>query len=181
MSLQDELLKAGLVSADKAKKLNSDSRKQDHQRKKNQALADEEAARQAEIRHQVEVEAARKREQDRRLSLEREAEKKQRELAARARQLIDGHRLNDPKAEVFYNFLDSDSHWIRAVRVMPAQRKALAMGRLAILRGDRDEFDFPLAPREIAMKLEEFAPGRVMVLHPESDGSDVEEDESLSS
>lgn len=178
MSLRDELLKAGLVSADKANKLDSDSRKQDHQRKKNQTLAAEAAARQAEIRRQAEVEATRKREQDRRLNLEREAEKKQRELIARARQLIDSHRLNDPQAEIFYNFFDSDGHWIRAIRVTPSQRKGLAMGRLAILRGDRDEFDFSLAPREIAMKLEEFVPGRVMVLHPESDGSNAGEDES---
>lgn len=180
MSLRDELLKAGLVSADKAKKLDSDGRKQDHQRKKNQALAAEEAARQAETRRQVEAEAARKREQDRQLNQKREAEKQHREQVARARQLIDGHRLNDPQAEIFYNFLDSDGHWIRAIRVTPAQRKALAMGRIAILRGDRDEFDFSLAPREIAMKLAELAPNRVLLLHPESDGSDPAEDENLS-
>ncbi|MDS4031794.1 MAG: DUF2058 family protein [Candidatus Contendobacter sp.] len=179
MSLRDELLKAGLVSADKAKKLDSDGRKQDHQRKKNQALAEADAARQVEARRQAEAEAARKREQDRRLNLEREAEKKQRELVARARQLIDSHRLNDPEAEILYNFLDSDGRWIRAIRVTSAQRKALAMGRLAILRGDRHEFDFPLAPRETAMKLREFAPNRVMVLHPESDGFEAEEDENL--
>lgn len=178
MSLRDELLKAGLASADKAKKLDADSRKQDHQRKKSKALAAEEAVRQAEARHQAEVESARKREQDRRLNLEREAEKKQRELIARARQLIDGHRLNDPKAEIYYNFFDSDGHWIRAIRVTPAQRKALAMGRLAILRGDHDEFDFPLAPRETALKLVEFAPERVMTLHPENDGSEIGEEEN---
>ena len=62
MSLRDELLKAGLASADKAKKLDTDSRKQDHQRKKNKALAAEEAARQAEARRQAEAEAAHKRE-----------------------------------------------------------------------------------------------------------------------
>jgi hypothetical protein len=178
MSLRDELLKVGLVSADKAKKLDSDGRKQDHQRKKNQALAAEEAARQAEARRQAEVEAARKREQDRRLNLEREAEKQQRESIARAHQLIASHRLNDPQAEIFYNFFDSDGHWIRAIRVTPLQRKGLAMGRLAILRGDRDEFDFSLVPRETAMKLAEFAPNRVMVLHPESDGSDREDEGS---
>ena len=178
MSLRDELLKTGLVSADKAKKLESDTRKQEHQRKKGKALAAEEAARQAEARRQTEAEAARKREQDRRLNLEREAEKKQRELAARAHQLIDSHRLNDPKAEIFYNFLDSRR--IRAIRVTPPQHKALAMGRLAILRGDRDQFDFPLVPREIAVKLAEFAPERVMVLHPESDGGEVGEDEDAS-
>ena len=178
MSLRDELLKAGLASADKAKKLDTDSRKQDHQRKKSKALAAEEAVRQAEARRQAEVEAARKREQDRRLNLEREAEKKQRELIARARQLIDGHRLNDPKAEIYYNFFDSDGHWIRAIRVTPAQRKALAVGRLAILRGDHDEFDFSLAPRETALKLVEFAPERVMTLHPENDGSEIGEEEN---
>ena len=56
MSLRDELLKAGLVSAGKAKKLDSDTRKQDYQRKKSQSLA-EEAAQQAEIRRQAEIEA----------------------------------------------------------------------------------------------------------------------------
>ena len=177
MSLRDELLKAGLASADKAKKLDADNRKQDYQRKKNKALAAEEAARQAEAHRQAEAEDARKREQDRQLNLAREAEKKQRELAARARQLIDSHRLNDPKAEIYYNFLDSDGHWIRAIRVTPTQRKGLAMGRLAILRGDRDEFDFALAPRDTALKLMEFAPERVLTLHPESDGSDIGEEE----
>lgn len=93
--------------------------------------------------------------------------------------MIDGHRLNDTQAEILYNFLDSDGHWIRAIRVTPAQRKGLAMGRLAILRGDRDEFDFPLTPRETAIKLKEFAPNRVMVLHPESDGFETGEEENL--
>ena len=176
MSLRDELLKAGLASADKAKKLDSDARKQDHQRKKDKALVVETAARQAEIRRQVEVEAARKREEDRRLNLEREAEKQRRELAARTRQLIDSHRLNEAEAEIHYNFLDSDGHWIRAIRVTPPQRNGLAGGRLAIVRGDRHEFDFPLIPRETALKLAEFAPERLRVLHPEGDGVDSDVD-----
>ena len=179
MSLRDELLKAGLVSSDKAKKQDSDARQQAHQRKKNKALAGEETARQAEVRRQAEVEAAHKRERDRQLNLEREAEKKQRELAARAQQLIDSHRLNEPEAELLYNFLDSDGRWIRAIRVTPAQRKGLAMGRLAIARGDRHEFDFPLIARDTATKLAEWVPDRVLLLHPESDGRDEFEAASL--
>lgn len=176
MSLRDELLKAGLVSADKAKKLDSDTRKQDHQRKKSKALAAEEAAQQAEARRQIEADAALKRERDRQLNLQREAEKQRRERAARAQQLIDSHRLNHPDAEILYNFLDSDGHWIRAIRVLPPQRKGLAMGRLAIVRGDQHAFDFPLVPRDIALKLKEFAPDRVLLLHPESDSSETEID-----
>ncbi len=175
MSLRDELLKAGLVSADKAKKLGSDTRKQDYQRKKSKAPA-EEAAQQAEMRRQAEVEATRKRERDRQLNLEREAEKRRREHSARARQLIDSHRLNHPEAEILYNFLDSDGHWIRAIRVLPPQRQGLATGRLAVVRGDRHEFDFPLVPRDAALKLAEFAPERVLLLHPESDGSESDVD-----
>ncbi|MCP5126584.1 MAG: DUF2058 family protein [Gammaproteobacteria bacterium] len=169
MSLRDELLKAGLVSADKAKKQASDTRKQDHQRKKNKALAEEEAARQAEVRRQAEAEVTLKREHDRQLNLEREAGKQRRERVARIRQLIDTHRLNEPDAEIQYNFLDSDGYWIRAIRVTPAQRKGLAMGRLAIVRGDRHEFDFALASRETAIKLQEFAPERLLTLHSESE------------
>ena len=45
MSLRDELLKAGLVSADKIKQLESDTRNQQHQRKKSKTLAAEETAR----------------------------------------------------------------------------------------------------------------------------------------
>lgn len=173
MSLRDELLKAGLVSAGKAKKLDSDTRKQDYQRKKSKALA-EEAAQQAETRRQAEAEAARKRERDRQLNLEREAEKQRREHNARAQQLIDSHRLNHPEAEILYNFLDSDGRWIRAIRVLSPQRQGLAMGQLAIVRGDRHEFDFPLVPRNIALKLVELASERVLLLHPEGEGSEVE-------
>ncbi len=174
MSLRDELLKAGLVSADKAKKLESDTRNQEYQRKKSKALSAEEAGRQAEARQRAEAEAARKREQDRQLNQKREAEKQRREQAARARQLIDGHRLNEPEADVLYNF--QDGRYVRSIRVTPPQRKALALGRLAIVRGDRNEFDFPLVPRETALKLAEFSPERVLLLHPES-GSDESEDE----
>ena len=174
MSLRDELLKAGLVSADKIKQLESDARNQQHQRKKNKTLAAEETVRQAEARRRAEAGAARKREQDRQLSQKREAEKQRREEAARARQLIDGHRLNEPEAEHRYNF--QDGRFVRSIRVTVAQRKALALGRLAIVQGDRNEFDFALIPRETALKLAEFVPERVLLLYPESNGDETEDE-----
>jgi uncharacterized protein YaiL (DUF2058 family) len=174
MSLRDELLKAGLVSADKVKKLESDTRNQQHQHKKSKALAAQDAARQAEAHRRAEAEAARKREQDRQLNQKREAEKQRREQAARARQLIDGHRLNEPEAEQRYNF--QDGRFVRSIRVTVAQRKALALGRMAIVQGNRNEFDFALIPREIALKLAEFVPERVLLLHPESSGDETEDE-----
>jgi hypothetical protein len=174
MSLRDELMKAGLVSAERAKQLEADTRKQGYQRKKGQALAAEDAARQAEIRQRAEAEAAHKRDRDRRLNEEREAEKRRREQHARARQLIDAHRLNEPDAEIRYHF--PEGRYLRGVRVTSAQRQALATGRMAIVRGDRHQFDYVLASRAVAQKLAEFAPERVLLLYPESSGAEEEED-----
>ena len=56
---------------------------------------------------------------------------------------------------------------------MSSQCNALAMGQLAIARGDRCEFDLSaLVPHEIAQKLAEFSPDRVLLLHPENSGVD---------
>ncbi|TVR65235.1 MAG: DUF2058 family protein [Candidatus Competibacteraceae bacterium] len=173
MSLRDELMKAGLVSTERAKQLEADTRKQGYQHKKGQAAA-EDAARQAEIRQQAAADAARKRERDRRLNEEREAEKRRREQQARARQLLDAHRLNEPDAEILYHF--PEGRVLRSVRVTPAQRTALATGRMAVARGDRHEFDYPLVSRDIAQKLTECAPERVLLLYPESNGIEDEED-----
>ncbi|MGB2682246.1 MAG: DUF2058 family protein [Candidatus Competibacter sp.] len=174
MSLRDELLKAGLVPSDQAKKLDSETRKHGHQLKKNKTLAAEDAARQADARRHAEAEAARKREQDRQLNQKREAEKQRRERAARVRQLIDSHRLNEPDADLPYNF--QDGRLIRSIRVTLPQRKALAMGRMAILRGDRGEFDFPLVLRDIALKVADILSERVVLLYPESSGDEAEEE-----
>lgn len=172
MSLRDQLLKAGLTSQDQAKKLDADARKRDHQRKKQQVPAQQQAAQQVEAQRRAAQEVAEKRERDRQLNLAREAEKHRREQSARARQLIDSHRLNDADAEQLYNFWDRDRHWIRALRVLSPQCQELALGRLAIVQGDRHEFDYVLTSRQIAVKLTEFAAERVLLLHEESANPD---------
>lgn len=174
MSLRDELLKAGLTSSDKAKKLDSDVRKQDHQRKKGKAPISKDEMSQAETRRQVEAEIARKRDQDRQMNRARDAEKQCREQDARARQLIEAHCMKEPEAEIAYHF--QNGRRICMVRVTAAQRRALALGQLAVVRGDRHEFDVSLVPREIAQKLTQFAPDRVLLLHPESSVLDPEDD-----
>lgn len=174
MSLRDALLQAGLVLSDDAKKQEAETRKQEHQQKKNKSLAAEEAARQTEARRRTEAELAHKREQDRQLNQKRQAKRQRQEQAARVRQLIDSHRQNDPAAETAYNF--QEGRFIRSIRVTSAQRKALAAGRLGILRGDRNQFDFPLVPRETAMKVAAIAPERVLLLYEESSGEEAEDE-----
>lgn len=172
MSLRDQLLKAGLVSADKAKKADTEARKQSHQQKKNKGLAAEDAARKAEEQRQRDEEAAQKRERDRQLNREREAEKQRRAELARVRQLLAAHRQNEPKAEIQYNFLAPDKRFIRYVRVTPPQQKQLARGQLGIVSNDENEFDFVLVSRDTVLAIAAAHPERVLLLHEPSSGND---------
>ena len=174
MSLQEQLLKAGLVSAGDLKKQEQEARKRLHESKKDKAVATAEANRKAEEQRHLEQELARKRDHDRQLNREREAQKKLREERARARQLIASHRLNDSAADIPYNFMDGS--YIRFVRVTPQQQSQLAKGRLGIVRSFDSDYDFPLVPRETALKLADSFSDRVLLLNPEGDSTGDQEE-----
>ncbi len=168
MSLRDQLLKAGLVSSEQVKQAEKSKKAQTHQAKKTRKPVDPEAE---QVRRAQEAEAAAKRERDRQLERERQGKRQQREAMLKARQLMDAHRVNDPKAEHKYNF-SHNGKVIRSVRVTESQQRLLGMGKLGIIRNDRDPYDYPLVPREIAEKIQALGPGWVMTLHDENDGSD---------
>lgn len=174
MSLREQLLKAGLVSEEKAKKVESAARKKAHQVKKDKALGAAEAAKQAEEQRKLKAEEEHKRERDRQLNREREAEKKRREIAARAFQLIESNRLNERDADSPYHFLE-EGRYIRRVRVTPQQRKLLAMGRIGIVYHEADEYDYSLISRKTAVRLAEFAPERILLLYDENEAEESEQ------
>ena len=174
MSLQEQLLKAGLVSAGDLKKQEQEARKRFHESKKDKAIATAKANRKAEEQRHLEQELARKRDHDRQLNREREAQKKLREERARARQLIASHRLNDSAADIPYNFMDGS--YIRFVRVTPQQQIQLAKGRLGIVRSFDSDYDFPLVPRETALKLADSFSDRVLLLNPKGDSTGDQEE-----
>lgn len=173
MSLREQLLKAGLVSADKIKQAERDKRKHSHQAKKDKSVAAAEQARKAEAEsRRAEVERQ-KREQDRELNRQREQARNRKAVLARVRQLIDSNRQNDPEAEQLYNF--QDGRKIRRVRATPQQQKLLALGRLGIARNPHDPFDFPIVPRAAALKLQKLSDEHVVLLFEES--ARLEEDD----
>ena len=174
MSLQEQLLKAGLVSAAELKKQEKEAHKRLHESKKHKNVAAAEAQRKTEEQRRLEEDLARKREHDRQLNREREAQKKLKEEIARARQLITSHRLNDSAGDIPYNF--RDGAYIRLVRVTPQQQTQLTKGRLGIVRSFDSDYDFPLVPRETALKLAEGFPDRLLLLHPEGDSHENPEE-----
>ncbi|MFO1352790.1 MAG: DUF2058 family protein [Gammaproteobacteria bacterium] len=170
MSLRDQLLKAGLVSEDKIKKHEAESRKQDHRVKKGDQAAQREAERRAAEEKRLAEEAERKRARDREINLKREADKQRREQRARIQQILNENRCNQADAVDRYYF--QDGRFARSVRVTPQQQADLAQGRLGIARNPKDEFDFPIVVRAVADKLAAIDPKLVILLHPEGGSPD---------
>ena len=166
MSLQDQLLKAGLVNKDQVKKSKAQRDKQQHQSRKNKALGRAEAEQQAAEQARRSAEQAAKREHDRQWNQARQAEQQQREQQARIRQLIAAHRVNDKDAETRYHF--SDGRFIRSMLVTDQQQRQLALGLLGLVRNDDNPFDFPLLPRDIVLKIQSIDQGKIILLYPQS-------------
>lgn len=143
-TLQDQLLKAGLVNEKQAKQAGKDKRKQNKvARRTGEDLGEE-------LKQSAQLSRAQKAERDRALNRERQLEQERKAVAAQIKQLIQTHR--QPKGagygEVDYNFTDAKR--IKKLRVSPAVQQQLIRGQLAVVRlGD----DYELVPRVVADKI----------------------------
>jgi uncharacterized protein YaiL (DUF2058 family) len=154
VSLRDQLLKAGVVSEDRAKKVEQDKKKTKHQAYRDKdvkaKLEAEKKAQQDAILASDKAQKAKAQESNQEVSLKQQ----RKALRVEARRIIDQKRVNVEKANDQFNF-SSDGKKIRYVSVTAEQRKQLGNGNLAICRNDRDGFDYPLIPKENAMRLVE--------------------------
>lgn len=140
-SLQDQLLKAGLIDAKKAKQTKKEKAKQAKgQRKSAQPHIDEtkEAAKRA---------LAEKAERDRQLNAERDALAQQKAIQAQIKQLISLNKL--PKdGDIAYNFKDGTT--IKKVHVSQKLVDQLSRGQLAIAKLDNG---YEVVPAVVAEKI----------------------------
>jgi uncharacterized protein YaiL (DUF2058 family) len=141
-SLQEQLLKAGLVSRQKAKQTKTEKRKD----AKGRGQAPDPAA--EERRRRAAQAQAEKAERDRALNRERQEAAQRAALANELRQLIHAHRVTRDRGELAFNFTDGKA--LKRIYVTPEQQRALADGRLAVVR--QDQF-YELIPPEIADKV----------------------------
>ncbi|SDJ54818.1 DUF2058 domain-containing protein [Microbulbifer yueqingensis] len=163
-SLQDQLLKAGLVDSKKAKQVSKEKRKQQKvANKTGQALENE-------ARAAAEKARAEKAARDRALNAEREAAAREKAIAAQIRQMVASNRQPRGSGDLPYNF--TFGRKIKTIHVSEAVRDHLAAGRLLIVGLD-DQFE--LVPRVIADKIAERDPGAVV--QPPADSNAVEEDD----
>lgn len=141
-SLQEQLLKAGLVDGQRAKKAKAEKRRAAKRKQKGQTTAVD------QDRLRAEQALKKKAERDHELNRQRAEELKRREIASQVRQMIETHRVRDSEGEVAFNFVDGNK--LKRLFVTEDAQRRLSRGQLAIARlGDR----YRLVPREIAEKI----------------------------
>lgn len=161
-SLQDQLLKAGLIDAKQAKKAKTG--KPPKKKKKGQQPQLSESARAA--REAQAQKAAR----DRELEQQRKADAERKARQAQVRQLIEQHRLDREGADIDYHFTD-DSKVVR-IAVTAAQQAQLVKGKLDIVRLGGS---YELVPTDVAARIAERDAGCVMPRNTSDESSDPDD------
>lgn len=159
MSLKDQLMKAGLADAKKARRAEHEKRVQakDPNAENANTLAQKALAEKAE--------------RDRELNRARNAEMAQKALAAQIRQLIEQHRIDRKSGDVSYQF--TDQRKIKKLYVTQAQQDQLARGQIAIVR---QEESYELVPTVVAEKIRTRDETVIALLNTRSSTQDSEDD-----
>jgi len=161
-SLKDQLLKAGLTNAKKARLAGQAKRQQDKQVARGEAQAPAEVAR---------LEREAQAERDRALNAQRQEQQRQKEIAAQIRQLIEAHRLDRRGAEQSFQFVDGKK--IQKIYVKPQMADQLARGMLVVVRLAEG---FEVVPTAIADKIAERDAEAIVVRHEREAGQLAEDD-----
>jgi uncharacterized protein YaiL (DUF2058 family) len=164
VSLQDQLLKAGLVDKKKAKVASQEKSKQQKVERRTGVQGDD-ASRQAVL------EAQRKQaERARELNAQRDAAAAEKAVAAQIAQMVQQNRQPKGNGDIPYNFAIGTK--IERIHVSEQVRGHLVAGRLAIVAHGGG---FELVPRAIAAKIAERAPESVVQVNKAS--TEVEADD----
>lgn len=162
-SLQEQLLKAGVVDQKKAKKISKEKRKTAKQNKGKTVVDDSKLAAQQAL--------ADKAERDRELSRQRNAEAEKKAIQAQIVQLIQLNRVPREQGEIAYNFTDAKK--IKKLYVNAKLQKQLTDGILAIVKlGEQYE----LVPAVVAEKIRQRDEAAV-ILHNTASSDQVDEDD----
>ncbi len=143
-SLQEQMLKAGLVDAKKAKQNQKDKRKAAKVQKKSKHEVVDETKLQAQ---KAREEKAAK---DRELNAQRQAELERKAVAAQIKQLIEMNAQSKGGGDIAYNFTDGKQ--IKKLYVTAELQRLLTRGRLAIVKLGEN---YELVPTPVAEKIAE--------------------------
>jgi uncharacterized protein YaiL (DUF2058 family) len=143
MSLQDQLLKAGLIDDKRANKIKKNKHKQTRQKQKNKIETTD------EVKLAAQRAQAEKVERDRLLNQQRKAEAERKAITAQVRQLVEMNRQSREDGDIDYSF--TDGTLVKRILITEAQLKQLTNGRLCIIKLDEQ---YELIPSIVAEKIQ---------------------------
>lgn len=163
-SLQDQFLKAGLVSQKKVKQTNQEKTKQKKEERRTGVKVVDEARLAA-------LETQRKHaERSRELNAQRHAAARQNALVAQIAQMVQQHRQSKGNGDIAYNFVYENK--VKRLFVSAAVQAHLIAGRLVIIcQGDVVE----LVPKVVADKIAERDPSVVIRVSKPSTEADADD------
>lgn len=151
-SLQDQLLGAGLIDKKKAKKLTNTTKKEKHEkRRNNQSL-------ETDVQASAKQALADKQEKDRLLNLEKQASVEKKAILAQVLQLINHYKILNRSGDVEFNFTDGKT--IKKMRLEKSMFEKVSCGTLSVV-GVNEVYE--LVPRPVAEKIRERMPEVVIV------------------
>jgi uncharacterized protein YaiL (DUF2058 family) len=162
LSLQEQLLKSGLVSAAKAKSVKAEKRKQTQQQRKNKVEVVDEA------KELAQKALAEKIERDRELNQLRQQQNEQKQLAAQIKELIELNKLLTDPEGLAYNFTDNNK--VKRLYVSEVMRDQIAEGRLAIVKLGTN---YEVVPAETARKIQQRDATSIIVFNEQNKTTDA--------
>lgn len=172
-SLQEQLLKAGLVDEKKLQQATREKQKHSNQSRKKAGKSAKKKAAPPTAAQQRQAERAAR---DRALNEKRKQALEQKEIAAQVRQLIDTNKVDRSKGDIPYSFVYRKK--IKKLYIGETEKNLLAAGRLAIvtLVINNEGRRFELVPSEVARKIAERDPDTVIEVNQQDDSVSAEDD-----
>ena len=158
-SLQEQLLKAGLIDQKRIDQAEQDKRRKARQPKPGKKAAKARPAKPAPTPEQLE-----KAEKDRELARQRREVQRQREVAAEVRQLVRSHRVARTPSDDDIPFNFDNKGKIKRLYLAPALHRKVSAGELVIVN---DNGVFELVAPAIAEKIRQRNPSLVIDLPEE--------------
>jgi len=156
-SLQDQLLKAGLVDKSRANKARKQQKTQDRQQRQAKEAA-------PKLDPQQQRERAEKAARDRELNQQRNEVRRQREIAAQVKQLVSNNRHPRGESEDDRPYYFENKGKLKRLFVSPETHRMITSGRLVIVNSNGV---FELVPPDVAEKIRQRNPSLVIDLPEE--------------
>lgn len=163
LTLQEQLLKAGLVSSKKMEKVQRTAKKSRVQSREARAAVEENKKAQLE--------------RDKQLSEQQKQAALSKEYKAQVKQLIEMNRITDAKGDIGFNF--TDGNLIKKIYVDKTTQSQLISGRLAIARllvDSNGESEYAIIPASVADKIAQRDAGSIVLNSVLSQEEQDEED-----